>query len=279
METENFTAWFSVNQFISTAVLFAAFFLLRYLAETLLRGPDDFVNADRRRLISYSKNTCVLLLTIGLMLIWAPALRTFALSVTAFLVALVLATKEIILCITGGLLRTSVGAFSVGDWVRIGDKRGEVMHQSLLSVTLQELEDSGGGNQFTGRTISLPNSVFLSTQVINENFYKKFVYHTITLTVEKDDDPLEVATWMETAFQHAMADSLEVAQRYNALVKKRAGMDMPGVEPRTRFGTSPEGRPRVSVTAFIPTGQTEAIERAVMAELFGKLHQRRRQPA
>ncbi len=278
MNTEEITSWFSANQAIATAVLFVAFFLLRKLIETLLRGQADFVNADRRRMISYAKNTLVLLLIFGLVLIWAPALRTFALSVTAFLVALVLATKEIILCLTGGLLRASVGAFSVGDWVRIGDKRGEVLHQSILAVTLQELED-GGGNQFTGRTLTIPNSIFLTAPVINENFYKKFVYHPITITIEKEDDPLLTAQCLENALSKAIEDSREVAERYNALIKKRAGVDMPGIEPRVRFTTSAEGRPRISITAFVPSRQTEEIERTVMSETLQALYQQRQQRA
>jgi len=275
MITEDITSWFSANQAIATAILAAAFFLLRTLAETLLRGPGDFVPADRRRLISYSKNALVLLLIFGLTLIWAPALRTFALSVTAFLVALVLATKEIILCVTGGLLRTSVGAFSVGDWVRIGDKRGEVLHQSILAVTLQELEDGSVSNEFTGRTLTIPNSVFLSTPVTNENFFKKFVYHSVTMTIEKDDNPAQVADWMEQAMTNAIADSRELAERYSSLVRKRSGVDMPSIEPRIRFATSAEGRPRVCVTAFVPSQQTETIEREVMADVFQALYRQR----
>lgn len=166
MQLDGVTSWFSGNQIASTLVLVASFFVLRKLAEKLLRGSADFIPDDRRRLISLSHNTLVLLLVIGLIMIWAPALRTFALSVTAFLVALVLATKELILCITGGLLRTSTGSFSVGDWVRIGDQRGEVIDQSILSVTLQELETPTRGHHFTGRTITLPNSVFLTATVV-----------------------------------------------------------------------------------------------------------------
>ena len=275
MNTEEITSWFSANQAISTAILCIAFFLLRALAETLLRGQGEFVNADRRRMISYAKNALVLLLIFGLTLIWAPALRTFALSVTAFLVALVLATKEIILCLTGGLLRASVGAFSVGDWVRIGDKRGEVLHQSILAVTLQELEDGTGSNQFTGRTLTIPNSIFLTAPVTNENFFKKYIYHQISVTIEKDDDPSQVANWLESALNKTIGDNREVAERYNAMIKKRAGVDMPPIEPRMRFATSAEGRPRISVTAFVPSRQTETIERTVMSEVLQALYQQR----
>jgi len=275
MQFDGVTSWFSGNQIASTLVLVASFFVLRKLSEKLLRGSTDFIADDRRRLISLSRNTLVLVLVIGLIMIWAPALRTFALSVTAFLVALVLATKELILCVTGGLLRTSTGSFSVGDWVRIGDQRGEVIDQSILSVTLQELENPIRGHHFTGRTITLPNSVFLTATVVNENFFKKFVYHTVEVTLEMADDPVATAALMEDAMTRAIADSREVSRRYNALIQKRAGVAMPTVNPRSRLGTSPEGRARIAVTAFMPTGDTERVERAVVAQVLAEVHRAR----
>lgn len=272
---DELASWFTANQAIATVILVAAFMLLRKLIERILRGSDDFVSDERRRLISYSRNALVLTLVIGLTMIWAPALRTFALSVTAFMVALVLATKELILCVTGGLLRTSTGSFSVGDWVRVGELRGEVIDQSILSVTLQELEPAARGHHFTGRTITLPNSLFLTTPVTNENFYKRFVYHSIEITLDKEDDPQETAVLMEEAMNRAIADSREVSRRYQALIVKRAGVSMPPADARTRLTTSPEGRVRIAVTAFVPTGETESVERAVMSHVLGALFRHR----
>lgn len=276
MILDELTTWFSANQAISTLVLVTAFVLLKKLSERLLRGSDEVLSDERRRLITYSRNALALVLAIGLALIWAPALRTFALSVTAFMVALVIATKELILCVTGGLLRTSAGAFSVGDWIRVGEQRGEVVDLSLLSLTLQELETTPGNHQFTGRTITLPNSVFLSTPVINENFYKKFVYHTIQITLEKDDDPIAAAETMLAATAEQVAPSREVSRRYNALVKRRAGVEMPDIEPRLRYATSPEGRPRVAITAFVPTAEAEEIEQKVLARVLAQVAAARR---
>ncbi len=279
MDMDLIASWFSANQAISTLILIASFILLRKLSESILRGHAEVLSEDRRRLLTYSRNALVLVLVIGLALIWAPALRTFALSVTAFFVALVIATKELILCLTGGLLRTSAGAFRVGDWVRIGEIRGEVIDLSIMSVTLQELESTPGYHTFTGRTVTLPNSIFLSAAVVNENFYKKFVYHTITITLDKDDDPTAVADIMMCGLQDALQPHHDVARRYNSLITRRAGIEMPAIGPRTRFSTSPEGRPRVMATAFMPTHEIENIERSVLERVFTAIRAARTSPA
>ena len=265
MFPDTLASWFTGNQLMSSLILVAVFVVARKLAEKLLRGREDFIPDDRRRLISWVRNAMVMVLVIGLILIWAPALRTFALSVTAFLVALVIATKELILCVTGGLLRTSTGAFSVGDWVRVGELRGEVVDQSILSVTLQEIEPPARGHRFTGRTVTLPNSVFLTANVVNENFAKKFVYHTVEVVIDKEDDAAATAATMLRAMSDAIADSREVARRYNKMIRRRAGVEMPDIDPRVRLMTTNEARVRVAVTAFIPTGETERVEHAVIA--------------
>jgi small-conductance mechanosensitive channel len=73
----------------------------------------------------------VVLLLLGLVLIWAPQLWTFALSLAAVAVEIVVATKEMILCISGSLMRASPRAFSVGDWIEVADVRGEVTASPL----------------------------------------------------------------------------------------------------------------------------------------------------
>ncbi|MDZ7811403.1 MAG: hypothetical protein U5L11_16880 [Arhodomonas sp.] len=65
------------------------------------------------------RNLAVIIAAIGLVLIWLPALHTFALSITAFAVALVIATKELILA-SGTVLRTLSRPFEIGDWWRSG---------------------------------------------------------------------------------------------------------------------------------------------------------------
>lgn len=269
------TEWFSAHKLFSSVILIAAYLLLRWMSNRFLRGEDEFVNEERRRLLSYVRNGLVLLLVLGLAMVWAPALRVFALSITAFLVALVLATKELILCVTGGLLRTAAGAFSVGDWIRVGQHRGEVVDQSFLSVTLQELEAGPHSHEFTGRTITLPNSLFLSTPAINEHFYKRYVYHPVEITLQEGDDPMSTARLMERTMAEAAADSEEVARRYAALIRREAGVAMPPINPTARLTTSAEGRTRITVTGFLPTGEVDRIEKAVMEATVTELYRGR----
>ncbi|WP_185961299.1 mechanosensitive ion channel family protein [Telmatospirillum sp. J64-1] len=250
----------AANALVASALLTLVILVLRRLVIRAMHSGGDFISDHRRRVLSNVKNALSLVLAFGLLLIWAPELRTFALSLTAFVVAFIVATKELILCLSGGILRTSSNAFSVGDWVEVGGVRGQVIDQSLLSVTVQEVYSDGSSYEFTGRTVVIPNSNFLTAPARNENFFKRYVFHSFSVVFEGGLPPEKVEGAIRQALDTAMAPHIEVARRYNALIEKRAGLDIPGVDPVFRLTMSNEGRLKLATTAFLPTHEAIAIE-------------------
>lgn len=77
---------------------------IRLVAIRLLRSKTGASPHIQRRWSATIRNVLFLLGVIGLVLIWAPQLRTFALSLTAVAVAFVVATKELIPCFSGSFL-------------------------------------------------------------------------------------------------------------------------------------------------------------------------------
>ena len=268
MSIQDLFGYLTGNQLAGTLVLVFCALVLRLLIERYLNRRDSLEAESRRRIISNLRNGLFFLVLVGLMMIWAPALRTFALSLTAFAVAIILATKELILCISGSFLKTTSGAMRVGHWIEVHGFRGEVVDQTLLSTRIEELGNGAGSYEFTGRTIVIPNSLFLTHPVTNERFFKRYVIHNFQLVIEAHYDPVAVEKAVLKAIDLAMKDHIEGARRYNAMIEKRAGIDIVDLEPKTHFSTTNEGRVRLQVTAFLPTRQAVQIEqKAVLAGL------------
>src|SRR5690606_25179459 len=99
-----------------------------------------------------------------------------ALSITAFVVALVVATKEMILCLTGAIMRATTQPFKAGEWITIDGVTGEVIDLDAFAFRLQEVDMSGKTYQFTGRTITIPNSKLFTHNVENANFFKAYIF-------------------------------------------------------------------------------------------------------
>jgi small-conductance mechanosensitive channel len=166
----------------STVLLILLLLVLRWLATRYVRRERRLSKELKLRWQNVIKNAFVLAGLIGLILIWAPQLRAFAFSLTALAVAIVIATKELILCVSGSLLRASSSTFAVGDLVEFGGHTGYVVDQSLLSTQLQELDEVSG--LASGNQVVLPNSLFLTHAVKNYSHLRPYNVHSFTLHID-----------------------------------------------------------------------------------------------
>ena len=174
------TAFFSFyfdNQFIQSCALIAVFLSLRIFLVYFIKRKSEILTESQRYWITIVKNFSLLMIVFGLLAIWWPELSNFAISIAAVTLALVIATKELILCFSGAMLRAGTRAFTIGDWVEVGSHKGEVIDYDMFTTTLQELDKPPNDYSFTGKTILVPNSVFLSKSVKNLNFSKRYVFH------------------------------------------------------------------------------------------------------
>jgi small-conductance mechanosensitive channel len=164
--------------------------------------------------------------------IWAEQLRTLALSVVAFAAAIILSTKELLMCLTGGLLRSSTGMFGIGDRIEVKKLRGDVIDLTLLTTTVMEIGPDQLSHQHTGRVVVLPNSVFLSESVFNENYMEDYVLQTTVLPVSRKDDWARIERHLLQAAAEVCGDFLAAAQSHIARMGRRRGIDVPSAQPR-----------------------------------------------
>lgn len=240
----------------------------RTLFERYLRRRQQFISEKQWRVLGKVKNAAFLIVFVGLVAIWAPSLKTLALSLTAFTVAIIIATKELIMCLSGGVVRLVSNSARVGDWVEVDKTRGQVVAMDLLSITLQEIHSDGRSYEFTGRLVTIPNAVFLSQPVRNETFYGRYVYHKFSLVFDAERDFATLERVVLESLRNDMAPHADLARRYNETIERKAGLDLQGVDPVIVFETTNEGRVRMNVTAFLPTREAIRFEQnAVRAAL------------
>lgn len=155
---------------------------LRWLERSAIKSADL-----KQRWRIQARNFLYLFFLIGVMFIWGAHLKNLVLSMLAVMAAIVIATKELILCLSGSFLKAASGSFSIGDRVVVGSFRGLVENQTLLSTTLIEMSDDSKGHAQTGRKVSLPNSVFLTQAVLNENFSAQYQVSSFTIITDLGD--------------------------------------------------------------------------------------------
>ncbi|MBX3728958.1 MAG: mechanosensitive ion channel family protein [Candidatus Sumerlaeia bacterium] len=252
------------NRVVSTVILMVVLFLLRAVVHARLRDWEGLEAADRRRWMTSTRNGIMALLIVGLMLIWAEQLRTFALSVFAITAAIVVATKELILCISGSVLRTAAGSFKVGDRIEVNNMRGDVIDMRLMSTTILEIGPGTTSHQHTGRAIVIPNSLFVSASVINETYTQDYVLHIFSVPVGVDKGWKEAEEILLDAAQAECAPYMDQARRHMDSLQRRHGLEKRNIEPRVVLQMPDPTRVNLLVRIPVPARQKGRVEQEIV---------------
>lgn len=177
-----------LEKLLKTFIVLVLLVLLRFALQKGIKRSSLKSAALRQRWNIQIRNACLFLFIFCGLVIWGEQIQHLLISLLAVLAAIVIATKELILCLTGSILKAGTQSFSLGDHVRVGDFNGLVVDQTLLSTTLYDTGDNQNGVFFTGKTIVIPNSLFLSNGIVNENNSEQYKLHSLTIKLKNRED-------------------------------------------------------------------------------------------
>lgn len=268
-----FTDHFIAKSILSSVAIILAILLFRFFLVKFIKGKRVILNKDRRRWVNRLNNITTALVIVGLLLIWAPQLQTFALSLTAVAVAVVLSTKELIMCLTGGFLNISSKAFDVGDWISIDDITGEVMSITAMTTVIEKIDVEGKSYQFTGDIIQIPNSRFLTSTIENAGFLKDYIYHSFSIVVQYADlDVAPLQEKLEEITNGYYKPFEENAVKFNKRVERKAGIDFADPHPQFFLKTSDLGHNIYTVKFLVPTHEANKIASQITRDFLSYVH-------
>ncbi|WP_440905966.1 mechanosensitive ion channel family protein [Catenovulum sp. SX2] len=222
----------------------------------------------KRRWNSGIKNISSLLMLIGLASVWFDEIQNFAISIAAFIVAIVLATREYIQCILASLYQTTARQYRVGDWVEVDGTAGEVANTDWITTSMYELSIKCGKYQYTGRTLIIPNNLFITRSFTNLNYMRRYVNHSFYLISDKGENPLEMQIYLQQKLDENCAEFQETADRYRSVIERKLEISIPGEKNRVQITTTDLGHVQYNFSLFCPTQQAKEIEQAVTLEFF-----------
>ena len=254
---------FFKNKFLITIVFISAFFISKYLIVKLIQIKSK---NDKRTKINLVQNIFTILMIITIFNLWSEEIQKFAFSIAAFIVAIVLATREFIQCFIGFLYIISSRPFRIGDWVQVGDCYGEVHSTDWAKLTLLEVDKDS--YQYTGKTLYLPNSQLITSVIKNLNFLKRYAMHHFTIVRDDSVNPFDFIDILYNKAHIYCADFNDVAIRYNQLIESRLEINIAGPEPHIQVATSELGDTQVFFTIFCPTEIALEIEQKLTSDFM-----------
>ncbi|WMS85721.1 mechanosensitive ion channel family protein [Pleionea litopenaei] len=221
---------------------------------------------DRRSTISTIRNLTNFVVFILIFILWSDDIKDFALSIAAFTVAIILATREYVQCLLGFVYLSSTRAFSVGDWIEIDGQYGEVANRDWLKVTLLEVDNQT--YTYTGKTLTIPNNRFVTQSVKNLNYLRRYASHTFHITLEPTKNVVPFKAFLVEKAEEYCAPFNDVATRYSMLIEKRLDVSISGPEPDIQITTNELAHIVVAITIFCPTELAVEIEQKLIADFM-----------
>ncbi len=249
---------------LKSLTLLAIVLMLRIALTRAVLASQTLSVETRRRWVLTIRNFAALIFIVGLVFIWAHELSTFAVSLVAIAVALVLATKELILCLSGSVVRAGTNAYTLGDRIEIGTTRGNVVDQNLLATTVLEVGPGHSSSQYTGRAVTFPNSLLLSHPVVNETYMKEYTVHIVTVPLALEQDWVRAEKWLLEIAAEECASFMEEAAHHMKQLEGKAWLDAPSVQPRVTLHLPEPGRVDLLLRIPAPSHRTARIEQAIL---------------
>lgn len=260
---------------IATAIVIVTSLALWNITTKYLANSDLEMAAKRRRVVAL-RNMIVTITIMVLFSIWANEIKTFALSLVAIAVALVVATKEFILSLLASLMNVGNASIKVGDVVEIEGLNGRVIDITPMSFRLMEMKAPIG---YTGREVSLPSSMLVTATIKKTIEIGGFVAMTIEMPTTSDlwqsDESLLMAAATEICSPF-MAVAEELWKDYH----DHESIDGFKARPKTSVSLFYEKQDqymkiylRVAVPATRALKTEQAIIRLFIEKKYGKLRE------
>ncbi|MCP9461399.1 MAG: mechanosensitive ion channel [Nitrospira sp.] len=232
----------------------------------------------KRRWVVTTRNSLVFAFFIGLVTIWAHELQAFTVSLVALAVALVLATKELILCWIGAALRVGGKVYTVGDRVQIAGQRGVVLDHDIFTTKLLEIGPGQSAHLYTGRVIAFPNSLLFSNPLVKENPGLDYGLYTLVVPFKTDDDWRRAEHLLMAAARAECEPYLEEAARQMKMLEQTNLLEVPSPEPRVTIQLTEPGKMQFVLRFPAPHRGRSRVEPAILRRFLTELPLSLRQP-
>ena len=257
------------EEIIKSALMIVAVIAGRsILLSAHFRSHPDLSIDNKRRSLVVSRNITMLLLFFGLAMIWAAQIQTLALSMFAVAAAIVVATKELIMCLSGSILRSVTKQYSIGDYIEINGLRGRVVDINMLNTLMMQIGPNPLIGQLSGKTLSFPNSLLLSHPVRRDNILGDYVIHTVEIPVPIHLDSDEIIGRLKGVLEPLCEPYIPAIKQHLENVQTQKLFITPAAQPRISRVPHDDKVYNIIVRFASPVAKRLEIQQAILDEFL-----------
>ncbi len=257
------------EEVVESVLMVVALLVFRgILLNLYLRRHPHYSIEEKRRSLVLSRNLTLILTIFGLAVIWATQIQTLALSMFAVAAAIVVATKELIMCLSGSILRSVTKQYSVGDYIEVNGLRGRVVDINLLNTLMMQIGPNPLVGQLSGKTLSFPNSLLLNHSVRRDNILGDYVIHTVEIPVPIHLDSDVIVGHLKVVLEPLCQPYVPAIQRHLENVQAEKLFITPAAQPRVTRVPHDDKVYLIIVRYASPVAKRLEIQQAVLDEFL-----------
>ena len=257
------------EEVVESVLMVMALLVLRgVLLKLYLRRHPHYSIEEKRRSLVLSRNLTLILTIFGLAVIWATQIQTLALSMFAVAAAIVVATKELIMCLSGSILRSVTKQYSVGDYIEVNGLRGRVVDINLLNTLMMQIGPNPLVGQLSGKTLSFPNSLLLNHSVRRDNILGDYVIHTVEIPVPIHLDSDEIIGRLKEVLEPLCEPYVPAIKQHLENVQTQKLFITPAAQPRVSRVPHDDKVYNIIVRFASPVAKRLEIQQAVLDEFL-----------
>lgn len=131
------------------------------------------------------------------------------------------ALQEVIVSVAGWLYMMVAGSVSVGQRVKVGEVKGDIIDIGVLSSTIMEVGDWVDGDLYNGRIVSLSNSFVFKEKVHNYSSEFPFLWDEIQIPIRTESDYEKARKVFMQVLHDVCADyATKSEEKWNMLTNK-----------------------------------------------------------
>ena len=249
------------NVTLTVIIIMGALAVRRFWISIL--PPALSLEVRRKRLVAIRNGVGVAAMVFIIML-WSTELKTLIVSLIAIAAAIVLATKEVIMSMIGGMVRTTTQRYQIGDRIEIKDFRGDVIDISLLSTALMELNPTPGVQMYTGHIVFLPHSLILTESLRVHHTTSSYSVHTFSIPVAPGQNVVTEQARLQKICLNFCAENMGEAAKNFQMIQDHMSIDMPSSTPKTLMHSDSNGSWWLTSRIVAPLKQLQTIEQEII---------------
>lgn len=261
--SEFFSERLTLRLFILSLVVLFIYFLIRKLVLRKIIKNQNIDKFAKVELLSSFKNYLNFIFVIILVTVWFSQIQPIFISLVAVAAAIVIALKELIMSVMGGVLINLNGHYKVGDRIQIGEVRGFVIEKNMTTTRVLEIGFEKNSQQTTGNIIVIPNSLALSTPVRNESYFKNFAIKSFNFKLPKHMKLAEFEKYMVEIANDICKDYLQTAEDVIESYCVKENLVIPTIEPRLKVIILESGEVEVLLKMPVKNQELGDVEQAL----------------